>query len=479
MNTILKIYNTETKAQEGIVGPTIKLYTCGPTVYNFAHIGNFRTYVFEDLLKRSLKFFGMEVIHVQNITDVEDKILITAKEKGLTLNQLTEPYIKAFFEDLEILKVEKADFYPRATDYIPEMVEIIEKLLESGAAYRGPDECIYYKISTFPTYGRLSHLNLATLKPGASERLSADEYEKESVCDFVLWKSYDAKRDGEVFWETSLGKGRPGWHIECSAMAMKILGETIDIHVGGIDNMFPHHENEIAQCEAFSGKQFVRHWIHCEHLLVDQKKMSKSLGNFYTLRDLIKKGYKGVEIRYMLLHAHYRSTLNFTFEGLDGMVHSLERLSDFVSRLQGIAHLEEANTTSSGAVHLVLQNALREFTQSLADDLNISSALAALFEMVRQINALADQNKVSKKDAEESLKLLHRINQVLAILPLEAEDEEIPKDLQDLLEKRQEARKTKNWALSDQCRDQILSRGYLIEDTPAGARLKKKRELSS
>ncbi len=472
MNKILKLYNTETRAKEEIVGPSIKMYTCGPTVYNFAHIGNFRTYVFEDLLRRTLKFFGMNVIQAMNITDVEDKIIMTALEKGQDLDSFTAPYIKAFFEDLQTLKIEKAEFYPRATEYIPEMVEIIQKLLESKVAYRGVDNCIYYAIAKFPRYGRLSHLQLDTLKAGASERLSQDEYEKDNAADFVLWKSYDPKRDGKVFWETPLGKGRPGWHIECSAMAMKVLGETIDIHCGGVDNLFPHHENEIAQCEACTGKQFVRHWAHCEHLHVDNKKMSKSLGNFYTLRDLLQKGYKGVEVRYMLLHTHYRTQLNFTFEGLDGMVHSLERLGDFIHRLELI------DTTTQGKdVAPILERAMREFTEALADDLNISVALAALFELVRQINVLCDQNKVSQKDAEETLKLLRQFDQVLAILPLEKEEDEIPEELQTLLIQREEARKAKNWKQSDQCRDAILARGFIIEDTPAGARLKKKRAL--
>ncbi len=466
----LKIFNTETRALQEVVGPTLRMYTCGPTVYNFAHIGNFRTYVFEDLLRRALKFFGHKVIQAMNLTDVEDKIIKTAVEKKISIQELTQPYIDAFFQDLEALNIERVEFYPHATDYIPEMIKIIEKLLEKGVAYRGADGSIYFSISHFPEYGRLSHLKMDELKAGASERLYADEYEKENVADFVLWKSYDSERDGNTFWESPFGRGRPGWHIECSAMAMKLLGETIDIHVGGIDNMFPHHENEIAQCEACTTKRFVKHWIHCEHLLVDHKKMSKKLGNFYTLRDLLAKGYSGKEVRYMLLHTHYRIQLNFTFEGLDGMVASLERLSDFVQRVKNLEEKSE-----SGHVQPVLDKTFAQFTSALADDLNISSALAALFDMVREINALCDAGKVGKEEKQALLAFLQKLDAVLGILPLEEEEEEIPHEMQELLRKREEARANKEWTLADKCRQEILSQGYIIEDTPRGARLKKQR----
>lgn len=465
----LKLYNTETRTKEPVEGPSIRMYTCGPTVYNFAHIGNFRTYVFEDLLRRTLKFFHMHVTQAMNITDVEDKIIMTSLEKGLGLEEFTAPYIRGFFEDLKKLNVESAEFYPRATEFIPEMVKIVEKLLEKGIAYRGADGSIYFAIAKFPKYGRLSHLHLDELKVGASERLSADEYEKENASDFVLWKNYDPKRDGKVFWETSLGKGRPGWHIECSAMAMKVLGETIDIHVGGVDNIFPHHDNEIAQSEAYSGKKFVRHWLHCEHLLVDHKKMSKKLGNFYTLRDILAKGYDPLDVRYMLLHTHYRTQLNFTFEGLDGAAHARERLSDFILRLEEISQPE-----NGGAIPALLEKTRIDFTAALADDLNISPALAALFELVRQANALCDAQKVGKDEAEKTLQLLHKLDTVLGCLPFKRE-EEIPPEFTKLLEQREEARRTKNWALADACRDKILTAGFLIEDTPSGARLKRKR----
>ena len=335
----LKFYNTALRQKETFVpleGRHVRMYTCGPTVYNFAHIGNFRTYVFEDLLRRTLKFFGYQVTQVMNLTDVDDKTIKGAIANKVSLDAFTEPFKEAFFEDLKTLRIEPVEHYPAATDYIPEMIAMIEELLQKGIAYAGGDGSIYYAIQKFPRYGCLSHLHLEELQAGASERVANDEYEKDNVADFVLWKSYDPERDGEIYWESPFGPGRPGWHLECSAMAMKILGETIDIHVGGIDNMFPHHENEIAQSEACSGKPFVKLWMHAEHLVVDHKKMSKSLGNFYTLRDLLAKGYTGTQVRYLLLQTHYKTQLNFTFQGLDGAKSALQRLNDFIQRLNEI-----------------------------------------------------------------------------------------------------------------------------------------------
>ncbi|NGX26412.1 MAG: Cysteine--tRNA ligase, partial [Chlamydiae bacterium] len=373
----MKLYNTETRQKEKIVpleDNKIRMYTCGPTVYNFAHIGNFRTYIFEDLLRRTLKYFGFALTQVMNITDIDDKTLAGAIHENKTLKEYTKLYEEAFFKDLQTLNIEKVEHYPFATDFVPQMIEIIQGLKDKGIAYRGGDGSIYFSIGKFPSYGRLSHLNLEDLKAGASERVGTDEYDKENVADFVLWKAYDPKRDGQIFWESPFGKGRPGWHIECSAMAMDLLGKTIDIHVGGVDNIFPHHENEIAQSEAFSGKPFVKHWLHSEHLLVDHKKMSKSLGNFYTLRDLLEKGYTGPEVRYLLLTAHYRMQLNFTMEGLDAARSSLERLSDFALRLQKVEGRDDSDIDS------ILTKTRESFQTALADDLNISPALAALFE---------------------------------------------------------------------------------------------------
>lgn len=467
----LNLYNTESRRKETLVplrDRHVRMYTCGPTVYNFAHIGNFRTYIFEDLLRRTIKFFGMQITQVMNLTDVDDKTIKGAIAQDTDLETFTKPFKDAFFEDLKTLNIEPVEHYPAATEYIGEMIDMIHQLLDKGFAYQAKDKCIYYAINKFPRYGCLSHLKLDELQVGASERVATDEYEKEDASDFVLWKAYDPTRDGKIYWKSPFGPGRPGWHLECSAMAIKLLGETIDIHVGGIDNMFPHHENEIAQSEACSGSRFSNLWMHSEHLIVDNKKMSKSLGNFFTLRDLLNKGFNGIQVRYMLLHTHYKTQLNFTFSGLEAVKTTLQRLQDFIQRLNEIN-----NIVSSGLVDPILERAFSAFAGSLADDLNISASLAALFEMVREVNGLADEGKVGKLEAEQTLQLLKRFNEVLGVLSFEKHKEEIPLELEEALAKRIEARQQKNWAVADELRNFILNRGYIIEDTPQGARLKK------
>lgn len=466
----IQLFNTEKRAKEVLNASSglVTLYTCGPTVYNFAHIGNFRTYVFEDLLRRTLKFFGLEVKQVMNLTDVDDKTIKGAIAQGVSLDAFTQPFKEAFFQDLATLKIEKAEVYPAATDYIEPMIQMIQKLIEKGFAYQGQDGSVYYAIKKFPRYGCLSHLKLDELKAGASERVAADEYDKDHVSDFVLWKKYDPQRDGQIYWDSPFGPGRPGWHLECSAMAMQLLGETVDIHVGGVDNMFPHHENEIAQSEACSGKQFVKHWMHAEHLVVDGKKMSKSLGNVYKLQDLAAKGYTGTEIRYMLLQTHYKTQLNFTFEGLDAVRQSLKRFQDFIQRLQEIK-----GVANSGLITPVIDKTYNTFAKALADDLNISMALASLFDMIREVNALCDKGQVGEKEAAEILEFLQKVNQVLAIFSFELRLEQIPPHLEEALQKRNQARQNKNWAEADQLRDFISSQGYIIEDSAKGARLKK------
>lgn len=469
----ITLFNTASREKERfkpMEGNKVKIYTCGPTVYNFAHIGNFRAYVFEDLLRRTLKFLGYDVTQVMNLTDVDDKTIKGAIANNISLDDYTKTYKDAFFSDLKKLNIEKAEHYPAATEYIAEMIKMIEGLLAKGVAYKGGDGSIYFAISKFPRYGCLSHLHLDELQAGASERVASDEYEKESVADFVLWKAYDPERDGQIFWESPFGKGRPGWHLECSTMAMNILGETIDIHVGGIDNMFPHHENEIAQSEAYSGRPFVHLWMHCDHLIVDGKKMSKSLGNVYTINDLIAKGYSGLHIRYMLLQTHYKTQLNFTLAGLEAVKSSLQRLQDFIFRLQNVSN----ETKTGGSAAPYLEKARREFTDSIGDDLNISKALASLFDLVREINSLIDQNKINKTDAENVLSLLKDFNSVLGLLSFEQESTGIPQEIQSLFDKRLQARQAKDFSLADQLRDQILASGYLIEDAPTGARLRKK-----
>lgn len=467
----LKFYNTETRSKE-IVKPhedhRLTMYTCGPTVYDYAHIGNYRTYVFEDLLRRTLEFFGIEVEQVMNLTDVDDKTIKGAVKNNVTLDAYTKPFKDAFFEDLKTLNIEPAEHYPAATEYIDEMIEMIKQLLDKQIAYKGGDGSVYFAIRKFPRYGCLSHLKMEDLKAGASERVATDEYDKEHVSDFVLWKAYDPERDGKIYWESPFGPGRPGWHLECSTMSMKILGENIDIHCGGIDNMFPHHENEIAQSEACSGHRFVNLWMHSEHLIVDGKKMSKSLGNFYTLRNLLDKGYSGQQVRYMLLQTHYKTQLNFTLEGLEGTKHALQRLNDFILRMQ-----EVKNGKSNGETQSILEKTGITFAKALADDLNISMALAAIFDMVRELNTLHDQGFVSAADAAQVIQMMQRFDEVLGLLDFKAKLEEVPEELQDALKRRIQARNDKKWAEADQLRDFILNRGYVIEDTPNGARLKK------
>ncbi len=471
---LLKLYNTETREMEDVrahgADGRLRMYTCGPTIYNFAHIGNFRTYVFEDLLRRSLKFFGFDLVQAMNLTDVDDKTITGATAKKMPLKEFVEPYRVAFFEDLETLNIEKVEFYPAATDYIDEMIEMIEKLMENGSAYRSPNGSIYFSIRSFSSYGRLSHLKLDELKANASGDNEADEYDKDNISDFVLWKAHDPERDGKIFWESPFGPGRPGWHIECSAMAMKLLGESVDIHCGGVDNMFPHHENEIAQSECCSGTHFVHHWVHVEHLLVDHKKMSKSLGNFYTLRDLLNRGYTGREVRYLLLSTHYRTQLNFTIQGLDAARASLERIEALVIRLHAIEETGE----SPPALTELMKTADHAFKEALAHDINSSAALAALFDLVRDLNVLADTGTLTRTGAERALHLLEKWDAVLGVLPLESKELEIPQELQEMLEKRERARKEKNFQVSDEMRQEISDRGYLIEDTPQGARLKKR-----
>ncbi len=471
-STPIYLYNTEERRKtqlKPLEHNHVRMYTCGPTIYNFAHIGNFRTYVFEDLLRRTIKFFGLRITQAMNLTDVDDKTIKGAIDKGISLNAFTEPFKIAFFEDLHTLNIEKVEYYPAATDFIPQMIQMIEKLLEKGVAYTGGDGSIYFSIRQFPRYGCLSHLNLADLKPGGSERVSNDEYDKDNISDFVLWKKHDPQRDGNIFWESPFGPGRPGWHLECSAMAMQLLGDTLDIHVGGIDNMFPHHENEIAQSEACSGKHFANIWMHSEHLIVDNKKMSKSLGNFFTLRDLLAKGFSGPQVRYMLLQTHYKTQLNFTFSGLEAVKESLQRLNGFIQRMY-----EVQTADSKGLVTPVLDKALKDFSAALADDLNISVALAAIFDMLREVNRLCDNGLVGTDEAQKVIDLMKRFNSVIGVLQFEQNAEAIPKELEEALEMRQKARKDKNWALADSMRDFITQRGYLMEDTPTGMRLKKK-----
>jgi cysteinyl-tRNA synthetase len=464
-NTLTRRKEEFTPIKPGKVG----LYTCGPTVYGYAHIGNFRAFVFEDLLKRWLEYRGFKVTHVMNVTDVDDKTIRESQKQGIPLKEYTAQYTKAFFDDIQALNIKPADVYPRATEHIADMTALIKTLMQKGYGYRGEDGSIYYAISKFPDYGKLSHINVSELKAGA--RVKSDEYAKEEAQDFALWKAWTPE-DGDVYWETELGKGRPGWHIECSAMSMRYLGETFDIHCGGVDNMFPHHENEIAQSEAATGKPFVKYWLHNEHLLVEGKKMAKRFGNFYTLRDLLAKGYDPIAIRFLLLSTHYRQQANFTFEGLDAAHSAVTRLRNFMRRL-----LDADGAGTDGKIAELMAQVRAGFGGAMDDDLNVSVALAALFDFVREVNNLLDANAVSKGEAEAAAALTAGFDSVLDVVGKVEAEEALPKEAEALIKEREEARKAKDWKRADEIRMKLKEMGVVVEDTAAGVRwrLEKKR----
>ncbi len=462
---MIQFFNTLSGKKEifvPLVPGHVKLYTCGPTVYDYSHVGNFRAYIFEDLLKRYLKFRGFRVTHVMNITDVDDKTIRGAKAKGVDLDAYTAEYIRAFFADLEILRIDPADHYPRATEHIPEMVRIIKALIEKGFAYR-KEGSIYFSIAKFPGYGKLSKIDVEELQ--STERVESDEYEKEHARDFALWK---APKPGEPFWETEIGSGRPGWHIECSAMSSKYLGQTFDIHCGGVDNIFPHHENEIAQSEAYSGEPFVRFWLHCHHLIVDGEKMAKSKGNFFTLRDLTEtRKIDPIAIRYLLLSTHYRKVLNFTFEALGQAQSALQRIKDFLYELENHSFPRGKSTE----VQDLFPETEGKFKDGLADDLNISQAMTALFDFVKKINVLIKQEKLLADDAKDALSFVYSLNEVLAILPPKQESS-LPDALLPKIQEREKARRDRNFKLADQLRKELEEAGVVLEDTKNGVRWK-------
>jgi len=478
---MIRFYNTLTgrvEPFEPIEPGVVKLYTCGPTVYDFPHIGNWRAYAFEDLLKRFLLFSGFKVTHVMNITDVDDKTIRGANAKGVGLEEYTRPFIEAFRKDRDTLNILPADHYPRATEHIREMVEIIKVLLEKGFAYRR-DGSIYFAIDKFPSYGGLSKINLEDLRPGS--RGDADEYEKESVHDFALWK---APKEGEPSWDEGIGPGRPGWHIECSAMSSKYLGRTFDIHCGGVDNIFPHHENEIAQSEAANGVKFVNYWLHCHHLVVDGEKMAKSKGNFYTLSDILATGYDPLDVRYLLISTHYRKMLNFTFEALEQAKAARSRLGNFLGDLEDVTKEPDGNQD----VRPLVENARAGFVAGLEDDLNISESLAALFSLVKMIYPLFSQGEISRRQAETVLGFFSSVENVLAVKPSPVRSASgtvtgvsdaggkatvLESEVQAKIEARRKARTDKNFALADAIRQELLSQGILLEDTKDGVRWKK------
>ncbi|HET6973084.1 MAG TPA: cysteine--tRNA ligase [Pyrinomonadaceae bacterium] len=448
--------------REGEVG----FYYCGPTVWNYGHIGNFRSAIAADIVVRYLKFKGYKVTHVMNITDVEDRIIAKSQEAGLTIDEYTAKYIDALWEDFDALGCERPTVVPRATRHIPEMVTLIEKLLDSDHAYRS-DDSIYYRIASFPEYGKLSKINFAGNIAGASERIDTDRYEKEDARDFALWK--EPSSETEPAWETTIGRGRPGWHIECSAMSMKYLGETFDIHAGGIDLVFPHHENEIAQSEGATGKEFVRYWIHFEHLKVDGETMSKTKGNYYTFRDVTKKGFSAAAVRYFLLSVPHNKQLNFTFDALAGAERTVASLRDFRARLS------EAKT-EPGKDEKLSENAARaleEFEAGMDDDFNTSIALAAIHNLSREVNTALARKKVKAENQQELLALIDRFDSVLNIFGKQ-EREMLDSEVQALIDERQEARRRRDFARGDEIRDELASRGIILEDTKDGVRWKRK-----
>ncbi len=462
---MLKIFNTLSKKKENfkpLEDKKVRIYSCGPTVYFYPHIGNYRAYIAADLLHRALLYLGYKVKLIMNITDVDDKTIRDSQKQKKKLNAFTKPFIKGFFEDLVALNILPADIYPRATEHIPDMVKMIKLLLKNGLAYKAKDDCIYYSINKFKNYGKLAHLDKEQLMAGASG-IRSDEYSKENVRDFALWKAW-TKDDGDIFWNTEIGKGRPGWHIECSAMSTHYLGKSFDIHTGGVDLIFPHHENEIAQSEGAFNVPFVKYWVHNEWLLVEGKKMSKSLGNFYTLRDLLEKGFDSFAVRYLLLAAHYRQQLNFTFKGLDAAKNSLQRIWDFIERLESV---EGRYNTKFSSVVIKYS---KKFKSAVSDDLDTPKALAVMFDFIKDTNRLIEKNDFGRKNAKEALNLMKEFDSVLGLLK---EKENISKVLLDLINKREQARKNKDFKLADKIRNDLKNKGILLEDSSSGVRWKK------
>ncbi len=455
----LRLFNTYSRELEEFrpldpAGRAVKMYTCGPTVYSHAHIGNFRAYLFEDVLQRHLEAHGFAVERVMNLTDVDDKTIRGSRAAGLPLGEFTAPFKEAFFQDLETLQIKAANAFPAATEarYIAAMIAMIEQLIARELAYQADDKSVYYRINRFSEYGHLAHFDLAELR--STGRVKSDEYDKEHVGDFALWKAWDDE-DGEVCWESPWGRGRPGWHIECSAMATALLGEQLDLHCGGVDNIFPHHEAEIAQSEGCSGKTFVRYWLHCAHLLVEGQKMSKSLGNFHTLRDVLEKGYSGREVRYALIRVHYRAPLNFTWEGMEEARQSLARIDEWLRRLRAAA----GQTEKAGSA---IED--DKFGAALDDDLNISAALGHLFEQIRESNRELDA-ELDPARARAWLDWWARVNAVLA---LEENTGQVPSEIAELAEGREQARLARNWQKSDELRDALQTRGWDVRDTKEG-----------
>ncbi len=462
----IKFFNSLTNEKE-VFQPSnpdrVKIYSCGPTVYNFNHIGNFRSYMFVDVLRRTLKLFGYHLDQTMNITDIDDKIIVNSIKENKSIEEFTKAWIQYFFEDLDTLNIERVEHYPKATDSIDEMMDIIERLEKQGLVYE-KEGSIYYSIEKFRNYGKLSKIELSGNITGA--RYDADEYEKEDLRDFVLWKS--PKLEKEKFWDTKFGKGRPGWHLECSAMIRKIYNSGIDIHTGGVDLLFPHHENEIAQSEgAFPAEKFVNIWLHCEHLLVENQKMSKSKGNFYTLRDLIQKGYNKKAIRYLLLSYHYRTKLNFSLSRIEESEKAISRIQNTLDRI-----LEENIQIQNGRPDGFAKDAFNEFLEGLGDDLNVPKSLGSIFEFIKQINSAMDNSSISKEDMADCLKYFHSIDSLLGVLEFQKRENH-DAEIENLVRERILAKENKNFKKADEIRDLLNRKGIVIEDTKTGVKWKR------
>src|SRR3989449_4185574 len=466
---MLRIHNTLSGQLEEfrlLVEGEVKFYYCGPTVWDYGHIGNFRSAIAADVLRRYLKFKGLRVTQAMNITDVDDRIIAKAQESGKTIDDYTVKFIEAFWEDFDALGCERPEVAPRATRHISDMVALINKLKERDHAYQS-DGSIYYRIKSFPEYGKLSKINLAGNLEGGSERIDTDKYEKEDARDFALWKAPNKLE--EPAWDAPLGRGRPGWHIECSAMSMKYLGETFDIHAGGIDLVFPHHENEIAQSEGATGKQFVRYWLHFEHLKVEGETMSKSKGNYYTFRDLTAKGFSAAAIRYYLLSVPCRKQINFTFDALSGAEKTVASLRDFRARLEDAKPEPGRNDDLQSAI----AQALKDFEDGMDDDLNTSVALAAVHELSRKVNTALARNALRADDKLAVIDAITRIDSVLNVFS-QPRREMLEEEIQELIDERQEARHRRDFARADEIRDQLAQRGIVLEDTKDGVRWKRR-----
>lgn len=464
---MLKLRNTLTRQLEEfkpLENNTVRMYACGPTVYDYGHIGNFRTFVAVDVLHRYLKYLGCEVRHIMNITDVDDKIIRGMKESGKGLREYTEFYTQEFLRDSASLGILPPDAMPRATDHIAEMIELMQRLSDAGHTYRS-DGSLYFRIGSFPGYGRLSGLKIDGNKAGA--RVDVDEYEKADARDFVLWKA--TKEEGEPSWDSPFGEGRPGWHLECSAMSMKYLGESFDIHCGGVDLIFPHHENEIAQSEGATKRSFVQTWFHVEFLLSEGAKMAKSAGNFYTVRQLISQGYDAMAIRYLLLSVPYSTQLNFMLDGIRAAESSLERLRNFRRRVKDFA----GKAGSHNRVEEIMARTREKFEAAMNNDLNTAEALAALFDMRRDINTAMDEGEFGAEDKEKSLELIAQMDSVFGILG-EEKQEMLGPEIEALIEERNQARRSRNFRRADEIRDELAGRGIILEDTPQGTKWKRK-----